>query len=59
MARLTPAAEVMERMFGEDEATKMALTANLEYYGDDPESLWFLWYAVAQGSFLASGGYYI
>ena len=51
--------EVLERYFGEDEAIKIALAANLPYYADDPDKLWWLTYAVAQGSYLNGGGVYI
>jgi phytoene dehydrogenase-like protein len=52
-------AERFNRSFGEDEAVKCALAANLAYYHDDPGALWWLFFAVAQGSFLSSGGYYV
>lgn len=51
--------EVLERYFGKDELLKLVLTANLPYYGDDPDRLWWLAYAIAQGGFLSGGGYYI
>jgi phytoene dehydrogenase-like protein len=51
--------EVMERYFGSCEALKLALTANLYYYTDDPDTLWWMAYAVAQGGFFTGGGYYI
>jgi phytoene dehydrogenase-like protein len=51
--------EAFERAFGDCEALKCALGANLAYYGDDPRKMWFIYYALAQGGFLASGGAYI
>ena len=45
--------------FGESEAVKCALAANLAYYHDDPDSLWWVLFAVAQGGYLGSGGRYI
>ncbi|MGZ4584444.1 MAG: phytoene desaturase family protein, partial [Mycobacterium sp.] len=51
--------EVFDRLFGDDEAPKLALAANLGYYADDPARLWWVFYAIAQGSFLANGGTYI
>lgn len=51
--------EVMQRYFGSTEALKLALTANLCYYTDDPDTFWWLAYAVAQGGFFKGGGYYI
>jgi phytoene dehydrogenase-like protein len=52
-------AEVLQRSFGDDEAIKLALAANLPYYADDPDRLWWLGHAVAQGFYLSGGGYYI
>jgi len=53
------AAEVLQRHFGSDEAAKCALAANLAYYHDDPDTLWWIFFAVAQGGYLQSGGHYI
>jgi phytoene dehydrogenase-like protein len=52
-------AERFDRAFGDNEAVKCALAANLPYYHDDPAALWWVLFAVAQGGFLASGGCYI
>ncbi len=51
--------EIMERDFAGCEALKCALGANLAYYGDDPRRLWWIFYALAQGGYIASGGAYI
>jgi all-trans-retinol 13,14-reductase len=51
--------EVFERDFGNCEELKCALGANLAYYGDDPKKMWFIFYALAQGGYIASGGAYI
>jgi all-trans-retinol 13,14-reductase len=51
--------EVFDELFGADEAVKMALGANLGYWHDDPNSMLFLRYAVAQASFLIGGGHYV
>ncbi|HTY31094.1 NAD(P)/FAD-dependent oxidoreductase [Mycobacterium sp.] len=51
--------EAFDQLFGNDEGPKLALAANLGYYGDDPDRLWWLFYALAQGGYLASGGTYI
>jgi all-trans-retinol 13,14-reductase len=51
--------EVLQRYFGDNEAIKIALAANLPYYSDDPDQMWWLAYAVAQGGFLYGGGNYI
>ncbi len=51
--------EVFTRHFGDNEALKFALYANLPYYSDDPDRFWWLAFAMAQGSYLKSGGYYI
>ena len=50
---------VLERYFADDEAIKFALAANMPYYADDPEQMWWLAYAVAQGGYFAGGGNYI
>ncbi|HEY8064002.1 MAG TPA: NAD(P)/FAD-dependent oxidoreductase [Methylosinus sp.] len=52
-------ADVLAREFGSDEALKCALGANLFYYGDDPRRMWFIAYALAQGSNIGCGGAYI
>jgi phytoene dehydrogenase-like protein len=51
--------EVFTRAFGDNEAAKCALAANLAYYHDDPATLWWVFYAVAQGGYLASGARYV
>ncbi|MBI3701868.1 MAG: NAD(P)/FAD-dependent oxidoreductase [Afipia sp.] len=49
----------LDRTFGNNEAVKAALAANLSYYHDDPSSMWWVFFAFAQGSYLLSGGRYI
>ncbi len=51
--------DVLERYFGNDEAIKIALAANLTYWSDDPDQMWWLFYAIAQGGYLEGGGNYI
>ncbi len=51
--------QVFDRAFSSDEAVKCALAANLAYWHDDPDTLWWILFAVAQGGYLASGGRYI
>jgi phytoene dehydrogenase-like protein len=51
--------EVLARAFGDDEAIKCALAANLAYYHDDPDTLWWVFFALAQGGYLGSGGRFI
>jgi phytoene dehydrogenase-like protein len=51
--------EVFARAFGDDEAIKCALAANLAYYHDDPDTLWWVFFALAQGGYLGSGGRFI
>lgn len=51
--------DVLSREFGADEALKCAFAANLSYYADDPKQLWWPFFAVVQGGYLASGGTYI
>src|SRR6266700_3369063 len=49
----------LTRVFGDNEAVKCALAANLSYYHDDPAALWCVFFAIAQGSYLLSGGRYV
>jgi phytoene dehydrogenase-like protein len=51
--------KVLARAFGDDEAIKCALAANLAYYHDDPDTLWWVFFALAQGGYLGSGGRFI
>jgi all-trans-retinol 13,14-reductase len=51
--------KVMERYFGDNEAIKIALAANLNYWSDDPDQMWWLVYALAQGGFVQGGGIFI
>ncbi len=51
--------EVFERFFGDDEAIKIALAANVHYYTDDPDKLWWLVFALSQGGYLEGGGSFI
>ena len=52
-------AERFDRAFGENEAVKCALAANLAYWHDDPATLWWVLFAVAQGGYIGSGGCYV
>ncbi|MCB1755470.1 MAG: NAD(P)/FAD-dependent oxidoreductase, partial [Gammaproteobacteria bacterium] len=52
-------ADVFSAYFGDHEAIKLALCANLSYYSDDPKQFWWLAFAMAQGSYIKSGGFYI
>src|ERR1700676_4061771 len=49
----------LDRIFGDNEAVKCALAANLSYYHDDPATLWWIYFAMAQGSYLQSGGRFV
>ena len=49
----------LNRVFGDDEAVKCALAANLSYFHDDRTTLWWIYFAMAQGSYLQSGGRYV
>jgi len=51
--------EVLNELFGADEAVKVALAANLAYYHDDPDRMSFLHYAMPQASYLTGGGHYV
>jgi phytoene dehydrogenase-like protein len=50
---------VLERYFADNEALKIALAANLPYYSDNPDQMWWLAYAIAQGGFFCTGGSYL
>jgi phytoene dehydrogenase-like protein len=49
----------LDQIFGDNDAVKCALCANLAYFHDDPRSLWWILFAVAQGSYLLNGAVYI
>ncbi len=49
----------LDRAFGDDEAVKCALAANLSYYHDDPATLPWRAFAQAQGRYFLSGGCFI
>ncbi|HEY0910131.1 MAG TPA: FAD-dependent oxidoreductase [Bradyrhizobium sp.] len=49
----------LDQVFGDHEAVKCALAANLSYFHDDPATLWWIFFAIAQGSYLQSGGRYV
>ena len=49
----------LDQVFGDNEAVKCALAANLSYFHDDPATLWWTFFAMAQGSYLQSGGRYV
>jgi phytoene dehydrogenase-like protein len=52
-------AQKLTGVFGDNEAVKCALAANLSYYHDDPATLWWIFFAIAQGGYLQSGGRYV
>ncbi|TKT71724.1 NAD(P)/FAD-dependent oxidoreductase [Afipia massiliensis] len=49
----------LDRVFGNNEAVKAALAANLSYYHDDPATTWWVFFAAAQGSYLLSSGRFV
>jgi phytoene dehydrogenase-like protein len=49
----------LDRIFCHNEAVKSALAANLSYFHDDPATLWWVYFAMAQGSYLLSGGCFV
>jgi all-trans-retinol 13,14-reductase len=51
--------EVFGRLFGGNEAVKLALASNLGYYTDDPDTMPFIHFAIPQASYLTGGGHYI
>lgn len=52
-------AQKFDAAFGRNEAVKCALAGNLWHYHDDPASLWWIFFAAAQGGYLQSGGRYV
>ena len=52
-------AQKFDAAFGRNEAVKCALAGNLWHYHDDPASLWWIFFAGAQGGYLQSGGRYV
>jgi phytoene dehydrogenase-like protein len=50
--------ERLHGAFGDDEAAKCALAANILYWHDDPDTLWWILFAVAQGGYVGCGGSY-
>ena len=57
--RHTSLSWVLRRLFGDDEAVKVALASNITYYNDDPDTLPFIAFAIPQASYLLGGGHYI
>jgi all-trans-retinol 13,14-reductase len=51
--------EVLGRLFSDNEAVKLALSSNLGYYTDDPDTMPFISFAIPQASYLIGGGHYI
>jgi phytoene dehydrogenase-like protein len=49
----------LDTVFGDHEAVKCALAANLSYFHGDPATLWWIYFAMAQGCYLQSGGRYV
>lgn len=49
----------LDKVFGDNEAIKSVLAANLSYFHDDPTTLWWIYFAFAQGSYLQGGGRYV
>ena len=52
-------AQKLDRVFDDNDAVKCAIAANLCYYHDDPETLWWMFFALAQGGFMQSGARYV
>jgi phytoene dehydrogenase-like protein len=52
-------AQKFHGVFGDNEAVKCALAANLSYYHDDPAALSWPFFAMSQGGYLLSGGRYV
>ena len=54
----TSLGDALTKLFGDDEAVKLALCANLNYYAESPD-MSLLFFAAAQGSYHRGGGHYI
>ena len=52
-------AQAFARDLGDCEGAKCTLASNLPYYDDDPRRTWWIFFAVAQGGYLGSGGVYV
>ncbi|MFA5901493.1 MAG: NAD(P)/FAD-dependent oxidoreductase [Hyphomicrobium sp.] len=67
LAKLVPMAsswrqtlsERLRSAFGDNEAAKCALAANLLYWHDDPDELWWILFAAAQGGYIGAGGSFV
>jgi all-trans-retinol 13,14-reductase len=51
--------EVFKRLFGDDEAVKLALAPNISYYTDEADTMPFVAFAIPQASYLLGGGHYV
>jgi len=51
--------EKFAQEFGDNEALKSALAANLSYYHDNPATMAWMAFAQSQGAYLLSGGRYV
>ncbi|SDO79571.1 NAD(P)/FAD-dependent oxidoreductase [Afipia sp. GAS231] len=49
----------LDLVFGDNEAIKCVLAANLSYFHDDPTTMWWIYFAFAQGCYLQGGGRYV
>ncbi|MEH2511929.1 phytoene dehydrogenase-like protein [Nitrobacteraceae bacterium AZCC 1564] len=49
----------LQQVFGDNEALKAAVAANLSYYHDNPETTSWALFAMAQGTYLLNGGVYV
>ncbi len=55
----TTVGALLQDLFGDDEAIKLALCGNILYYTNDPDRFALLYHGVAQGSFHIGGGHYV
>jgi phytoene dehydrogenase-like protein len=54
-----PLADKLQALFGDDEAVKCAVAGNLTYFHDDAAALWWIPFAMVQGSFLLTGARFL
>ncbi|ABE41348.1 FAD dependent oxidoreductase [Rhodopseudomonas palustris BisB5] len=52
-------ADKLQALFGDNEAVKCAIAGNLSYFHDDPATLWWVPFAMMQGSFLLTGARFV
>jgi phytoene dehydrogenase-like protein len=52
-------AQRLQRAFGDDEGAKAAIAANMLYWHDDPDEMWWIAFDLGQGGYIGSGGAFV